>query len=179
MGKDIVDSVRSLKKKGIEIDVSANGSLSVRDLDRYFETVKSKWLRSDTKVLRGMAVDLGYEPKERHPAWQAADEIERCHRVIRDMKKLIGLIEQKDNTVKYGYDHEGNEIVAPPGWRILKRGEQVPQIHREFLEGRNSSGYYQLWAAPRRCHSTMTASTARVWGAVRAYAVPDDSNTGN
>jgi len=74
------------------------------------------------------------------------------------------------STPEYGKDRDGREIVAPAGWRILPKGQYVPQVHREFIHPADRHG---LWAGPRRCHSTMTAIHADVWGWVHAYAVPD------
>jgi hypothetical protein len=71
---------------------------------------------------------------------------------------------------QYGFDKDGNEIAAPQGWRILPEGEPVPQVHREFHDWPHGS---RCWCAPRRCHSTMTATHARIWGAVLAYAIPE------
>jgi hypothetical protein len=68
---------------------------------------------------------------------------------------------------RYGFTDAGDPIAAPPGWRILPEGAEIPSVHRECRE----DGY---WCYPRRCRSTMTALDARVWGWVRAYAVPLD-----
>jgi hypothetical protein len=64
---------------------------------------------------------------------------------------------------KYGFTDSGLPIKAPEGWVIIPEDEWIPQVHREAKE----DGY---WCSPRRCHSTMTAMSARTWGWVRAYA---------
>jgi hypothetical protein len=65
----------------------------------------------------------------------------------------------------------GEAIVAPPGWALVPEGEFVPQVHREYTE--NYGGGWHGWASPRRYHSTMTPIRARVFGGVRAFAVPE------
>lgn len=73
----------------------------------------------------------------------------------------------------YGIDcYTGKEIIPPKGWRILPEGIYVPQGHREYTQV--LSDRPGGWADYRRCHSTMTPITARVWGSVRAIAVPKE-----
>jgi len=63
---------------------------------------------------------------------------------------------------------EGNNIKPPKGWKILEEGLEIPHVHVECI-----AGYEQkpVWAAPRRCHSTMTPFTARISGSVIAFAI--------
>ena len=74
----------------------------------------------------------------------------------------------------YGINDDGEEIKPPrtprfplPGrendvWEIIEEGGKIPQIHREYIG--------TSWCQERRCHSTMTAMQAQIWGSVRAYA---------
>ncbi|UTC28002.1 hypothetical protein [Stenotrophomonas phage A1432] len=76
---------------------------------------------------------------------------------------------------KYGKRHRDGETIVPPkGWVLLAEGSPVPHAHREYIE--NYGGGWAGWAAPRRCHSTMTPMTAQVWGSVRAIAVPEEAS---
>ena len=65
---------------------------------------------------------------------------------------------------QYGVDEAGQKIEPPEGWSILPYRDVIPQVHREFYDGR--------WLHPRRCRSTMTPIFARPAGRCRAYAVP-------
>lgn len=74
----------------------------------------------------------------------------------------------------YGFNDDGQAIKPPkppnfalPGrendvWEVVKEGDEIPQIHREYIGN--------AWCQERRCHSTMTAMKAEIWGSVRAYA---------
>jgi hypothetical protein len=62
---------------------------------------------------------------------------------------------------------DGVPIRPPKGWIMLKEGEEIPQVHREYDAGA------KLWCHPRRCRSTMTAFVAGIWGYVQAVAVPE------
>lgn len=79
------------------------------------------------------------------------------------------------NRAAYGLRLDGTPVTPPKGWRLLAEGEEIPQAHREFIRCPPygaSSTWSEQWASPRRCHSTMTALRAGVFGSVIAYAVP-------
>lgn len=75
------------------------------------------------------------------------------------------------NHSKYGFTDDGIEIFPPAGWKLLKEGDHIPQVHREFIDYVGTT----MWNQPKRCRSTMTPMWAGVWGAVRAFAVPEDA----
>jgi hypothetical protein len=69
----------------------------------------------------------------------------------------------------YGVLSTGSALPpTPEGWEIIPEGEEIPQQHRECLEEYTNNK--ASWVFERRCHSTMTAIKACVWGSVRAYA---------
>ncbi len=57
---------------------------------------------------------------------------------------------------------------TPDGWETIPEGGDIPQQHKECLEDYRTNK--AAWVFERRCHSTMTAMHACVWGSVRAYA---------
>jgi len=65
----------------------------------------------------------------------------------------------------YGRTGGGRVVKAPAGWRLLKEGQPIPQLHRVCDERGQ-------WCAPRICHSTMTPLIACTSGYMRAFAVP-------
>jgi hypothetical protein len=69
----------------------------------------------------------------------------------------------------YGLTQSGQPIVVPEGWQLLPEGAYVPHGHREYISQFEG---FEGWARPRRAVSTMTPIHARVWGDVRAIAVP-------
>lgn len=62
---------------------------------------------------------------------------------------------------------DGKPIQPPKGWVMLSEGAPIPQVHCEY------DGQAKMWCRPRRCHSTMTAFTACIWGYVQAVAIPE------
>ncbi len=87
----------------------------------------------------------------------------------------INRIEHIDSTIeydyldfdRYGYDN-GNPVIIPEGWELVKIGDKIPQIHRVLIKDVVDDRL--TWALPRRCRSTMTPLYARVWGNEIAYA---------
>lgn len=68
--------------------------------------------------------------------------------------------------VVYGKDANGEPLVPPPGWKLLKLGELVHNSrHREFDK-------HSGWLAERSGASTMTPVLARPNSHVLGYAVP-------
>ena len=86
-----------------------------------------------------------------------------------------------NNRNDYGFTTDGSKIISPKGWKIIPEGSEIPQIHREYIEnyGYTFPHLHHQWEAPRRCHSTMTPLSARLWGGARAYAVPKTVEANN
>jgi hypothetical protein len=74
------------------------------------------------------------------------------------------VVPSKPDLPVYGY-YKGEPITVGDGWKIIPEGEEIPQEHMEY-----SVVEHGMWCESRRCHSTMTPLTARLWGSVRAYA---------
>lgn len=69
----------------------------------------------------------------------------------------------------YAKTKNGNMLPpTPKGWEIIEAGGDIPQEHVCCIEDYYTG--YVMWVQPRRCHSTMTAMWAMVWGGDRAYA---------
>lgn len=64
----------------------------------------------------------------------------------------------------YGRDEQGQEIVPPPGWRILAFGESMPSWYLEWTAA-------EKWSRLPRCRNTMTPVLAKRSGPIMAFAV--------
>lgn len=67
----------------------------------------------------------------------------------------------------YGYTVDGHKIAPKKGERILKEGEEIPEVHREYISGH---GWLQLRTFVHK-HAGANR-TAQVFGNYIAYAAP-------
>lgn len=74
-----------------------------------------------------------------------------------------------DGRLGYGI-HNGEPIKPKSGWKILPWGVEVPSVHMEYDKNHG-------WLREKRCRSTMTPIYTRVWGHIKAYAVPDEQHS--
>lgn len=89
------------------------------------------------------------------------------------------------NNTEYGKLF-GEVIVPPHGWELVPEGDEIPQIHREFIinppfrdhvadslsfeDPERDKRWSAQWARDRRCRGTGTPPFATLYGHVLAYA---------